>query len=315
MNIGEVWAYRSTLQGRFHPVRILDLGTKARVEFEEPKYEGERRWVPRTRLVVIWADVESHVAIEQQWRNVGADAVDKNEFRAAEVAFGELIPEQLADLRYDGYKGVADVTDIGALSVFVSLPVEQLSTRPAFVDQDGWHIPWGTTLAVARTATAMYPDKIFAYIDGLRSKFRSPLILGEDAENIVTGEEYRRSPQKVQEMYAKWDAPIISILHAWIGTDRVVERTDLDGLRRELTRVGDVANRAISALQARSKREGQSYRDELEDQLLPFDFESMLTDEQRQVALAEVREYFWRNQQSAASPQEPQQPANSYNAQ
>ena len=101
-------------------------------------------------------------------------------------------------------------------------------------------------------------------------------------------------------MYAKWDAPIISILHAWIGTDRVIERTDLDGLRRELTRVGDVANRAISALQARSKREGQSYRDELEDQLLPFNFESMLTDEQRQVALAEVREYFWRKQSPQA---------------
>jgi hypothetical protein len=160
-------------------------------------------------------------------------------------------------------------------------------------------------MAVARTATAMYPDKIFAYIDRLRSKYRSPLVLGEDAEDIVTGREYRRSPQKVQEMYAKWDAPIISVLQAWIGTDRVVERTDLDGLRRELTRVGDVANRAISALQARSKREGQSYRDELEDQLLPFDFESMLTDEQRQIALAEVREYFWRNQQSAANPQEP----------
>jgi hypothetical protein len=141
MNIGEVWAYRSTLRGRFHPVRILDLGTKARVEFEEPKYEGERRWVPRTRLEVIWADVESYVAIEQQWRNVGVDAVDENEFRAAEVAFDKLVPEQVADLRYDGYKGVANVPDIDALSVFVSIPVEQLSTGPAFADQDGWHIP------------------------------------------------------------------------------------------------------------------------------------------------------------------------------
>ena len=197
MNIGELWAYRSTPRGRFHPVRILDLGKKARVEFEEPKYEGERRWVPRTRLEVIWADVESHNAIEQRWQNVGADAVDNNEFRAAEVAFSELIPEQVADLRYDGYKGVADVPDIGALSVFVSLPVEQLSARPAFADQDGWHIPWGTTMAVARTATAMYPDKIFAYIDRLRSKYRNPLILGEDAEDIVTGREYRRSPQRV----------------------------------------------------------------------------------------------------------------------
>jgi hypothetical protein len=185
MNIREVWAYRSTLQGRFHPVRILDLAIKARVEFAEPKYEGERRWAPRTRLEAIWADVESHVAIEQQWRNVGADAVDRNGFGAAEVAVVELIPEQLVDLRYDGYKGLADAPDIGALSVFASLPVEQLSTRPAFADQDGWHIPWGTMMAVARTVTAMYPNTIFAHIGRLRSKYRSPLMLGEEAERDV----------------------------------------------------------------------------------------------------------------------------------
>jgi hypothetical protein len=312
MNVGEVWAYRSSPQGRFHPVQILDLGKKARVEFEEPSFEGERRWVPRSRLEVLWAGVDAYLEIEQRWEHVADDPVDGDEFRAAEVVFGELIPEEVADLRYDGYKGVVDVPDLGALSLMVKIPEEQLSALPAFIDQDGWHIPWGTTMAVARTAAAMYPDKIFAYIDRLRSKYRGPLVLGEDAENIITGEEYRRSPQKVQEMYAKWEAPLVSILQAWIGEDRVVERADLDGLRRELTRVGDVASRAISALQARSKREGQSYRIELEDQLLPFDFETMLNDEQRQVALAEVRTYFWRNQQSAASPQQPHDGADSH---
>jgi hypothetical protein len=130
----------------------------------------------------------------------------------------------------------------------------------------------------------------------LQTKYRSALILGEDAEDIITGREYRRPPEKVQQMYAKYEAPLVSILEAWIGKERVAERADIAGLQRELTRVAGVADRAITALQARSMREGQGYRDELEDQLRPFDFEMMLDDRQRQAALAEVRDYFWRNQ-------------------
>jgi hypothetical protein len=305
MDVEEVWAYRSSRKGLLHPVRILDLGVKARIEFEEMAYEGRRQWVPRSHLRVLWSGVDAYVEDEARWEAVDGDDVDPDEYLAAEVVFEELVPSVLAELRTDGYKGVADVSDMAALSRFAGLSVDILESLPAFEDVDGWHMPWGTTEAVARTVAGKYPDRLLIYIETLQSKYRSALILGEDAEDIITGREYRRPPEKVQQMYAKYEAPLVSILEAWIGKERVAERADIAGLQRELTRVAGVADRAITALQARSMREGQGYRDELEDQLRPFDFEMMLDDRQRQRALAEVREYFWRNQQSALSPQQP----------
>lgn len=73
MDVGEKWAYRSSRRGRFHPVVILSIGTKARIEFEEDSYEGERRWVPRSRLEVPWDELAAHQELEDQGRSVAAD--------------------------------------------------------------------------------------------------------------------------------------------------------------------------------------------------------------------------------------------------
>jgi hypothetical protein len=296
MDVGEKWAYRSSRQGRFHPVVILSIGTKARIEFEEDSYEGERRWVPRSRLEVPWDEVAAHQELEDQWRSVAADEVDDAEYLAAEVVFWKVITERIAELRTDGFKGVADVGDIQSLATFLGSSPAALEAAPAFQDRDGWHIPWSTTLAVARMAAARFPEPLYAHLEALRNRYRSPLVLGEDSRNLITGQEYRRSPEQVRAMYERHDAPVVSVLEAWIGVERVAERADLEGLRRELTRVAGIADRAITALQARSKREGQAFRDELEDQLRPFDFEMRLNDRERQAALGEVRDYFWRSQ-------------------
>ena len=304
MEIGQTWAYRSSNKGRFHSVRILAIGHKVRVEFEELRYEGERRWVPQSRLEVPWTDVDAYLEAEARWNDVEGDDVDDHEYRAAEVVFLELVPDNIAELRTDGYKGVADVPAIEAFAALLQVDVHVLCTPPSFRDEDGWHLPWPTTLAMARTACERYPDKIYADVEGLQERYRRPLVLGEDATDIVTDEDYRRPPEKVQAIYAKYELPIVSILRAWIGEERSAERVDVAGLARELSRVAGIADRAITALQARSKREGQGYRDELEDQLRPFDFGTWLDDGERRAALADVQRYFWRHQQSAGSPQE-----------
>jgi hypothetical protein len=151
MDVEEVWAYRSSKKGALHPVRILNLGVKTRIEFEEMAYEDKRQWVPRSHLRVLWSGASAYLEEEARWEAVDSDDVNPDEYRAAEVVFDELVPPVLAELRTDGYKGVADVPDIAALSGFAGLSVDVLKSLPAFEDVDGLHMPWGTAEAVART--------------------------------------------------------------------------------------------------------------------------------------------------------------------
>jgi hypothetical protein len=258
--VGETYGYRARSVDELVPVRVLREGAKkpprVLVRFEDPAMEGREEWVPPGRLKVYWSDVDAFRAEEARWNAVGALSPyqDSAEVNAAEQACELLIDDDVAGF---GYKDAHLVVhDVAALAALAGVDEAFVASHPAGfnVDDDGpLIVPWPLALEIVKKVLGRNPEPVLSKVGQEEAQARYEAIHGERFASAGRNRhEYYippdRSAQYDQE--SAWGAPKRALLREWAGAatgrwDELVE------LRKEIKRVGDVAEDAIAVLRRR----------------------------------------------------------------
>lgn len=255
--VGEVYGYRARSVDDLVPVKVLKEGTRkpARllIRFEDPAMEAREEWVPPARLKVHWDDVDAFRTEETRWKAVAALSPyqDSAEVHAAEQACELLIPDDVAGFGYKDPHLV--VEDIAALAQLAGVEEAFLSSHPAgfMVDSDGpLIVPWPIALKIVEQALARNPEPVLSKVGQEKANARYEAIHGHRfASTGRNRQEYFIPPEKCAEydQESAWGAPKRALLLEWAGSasDRWDELVEL---RKEIKRVGDVAEAAIAVL-------------------------------------------------------------------
>jgi hypothetical protein len=252
--VGGVFAYRARSVDELVPVHVLKEGTKkpARVlvRFEDPAMEGREEWVPPARLKVRWDGVEAFKANEARWNAVLilAPRSGTPESYAAEEAGDLLIPDSVGSL----WRGYLRVKDVPTLINLAGIDEGILTSHAAaFADQDdSLIVPWPVAIEIVKALLARNADPVLAVVFKEEAEARYEAVYGQHYS-------YKNHDRYIEpEDCAKYDnessygAPKRALLREWAGV-RAERWDELIELRKEIKRVGDVAEKAIRELRQR----------------------------------------------------------------
>lgn len=257
MEPGQSWAYRKSGGDPLVEVRVVREGThkpaRVLVRFVAEEFEGREEWVPPARLKVPWSGVDKFRAREERWERVSALGPNRDDPRdlAASEIFDEYVDPELATINYRGRSSIS-ITRPEALASRLGLPLEQLTNYPeAFVEDGAVVAPWPATEIIARAVAEQHGEQILHRVAEEERKARYEAIHG----GYISGRRGRGqgsyiSPEICAEVDQQHSAPVRAVLRQWCGAENVERFDELVELRKEIKRVGDVAQRAIDALRA-----------------------------------------------------------------
>lgn len=254
-SVGEVWAYRARAIDELAPVQVLKMGTKSPprllIRFEDPGMEGREDWVPPARLKVLWSQVDGFRAEEARWAAVAALSPyqESPEVEAAAEACELLVDEEVAGFGYkDAHLVVHDVAGLAGLA-----GVEEgfVTAHPAgfAVDDDGPIIvPWPVAVEIIKKVIRRNPNPVLAEVTKGEAKARYEAIHGHHFSSVGRNRhDYYTPPERCVEFDNEYYAPRRALLRQWAG-DTAERWDELIELRKEIKRVGEVAEGAIAAL-------------------------------------------------------------------
>lgn len=255
MEPDEVWAYRARAVDDLTPVRVLRHGTKkpARVlvHFEDPSMEGREEWVPPARLKVPWDEADAYLAREAQWAAVLALAGprDSPEVDAACEVFGLLVDPLIADPDWRGTH--IRISDVSQLAQLCGIPPTDLTADPVGFSGDSEYIAsWPLVLKIARALAAQHASRVLSYVAQKERKYQHEAIHGRQypGRNGIY-----LDPDLVREFDEEHGAPRRALLRQWCGHEAEARHDELIELRKEIRRVGTIAERAITELRSAGK--------------------------------------------------------------
>ncbi|MGD1255349.1 hypothetical protein ACKUT9_13995 [Mycobacterium seoulense] len=268
--VGESWAYRARQVDDVVEVEVVKLGTqrpaRVLVRFVDERFEGRQEWVPPARLKVRWTAVDAFRQQEARWNRiydlgVGFDDPDGS---AAEQVFEALIGNDIARMEYRE-AGACRVTDSGRLAELTGLePHVWAHCSDGFQQGEDFVVPWPITQKIAAAVARNNPTPL---LDSVRNEEN------EARYHAIHGHRYRgrgANPDHVipADICIKVDnehgKPRRAILRRWCGAEAVDRYDELAELRKEIHRVGQVAEAAIDALgRAGRKQEAEQLAREL----------------------------------------------------
>lgn len=255
MEPGESWAYRARQIDPLVEVSVVRLGTqkpaRVLVRFVDDEFEGREDWVPPARLKILWNEVDEYRAREERWDRIYATGLDLDDPRedAAEEVLELLIDDEVASI---GYRrgGAISISQPQVLADQLGLQVEQLTGHPDSYIEDGVVIaPWEITELVVRTAAEKSPEPIRQRVWEGEQKARYEAIHGGYL-SASRGTDMYVSAEHSIEFDNDYRKPQRKVLRSWCRIEAVERFDELVELRKEIKRVGDVAQRAITALPA-----------------------------------------------------------------
>lgn len=255
MEPGELWAYRARQVDPLVEVTVVRLGTqkpaRVLVRFVDEEFEGREEWVPPARLKTLWAYVDAFRGREARWDaliDLGLPRDDPREY-AAEHVFLEHISESQAWFGY-GREGCAvHLVDPAALAGSLGLDLRQLTGHPAsFVEEDVLIAPWPVAEGVCKAAAHKHATAILVHVESEERQAQNEAIHGRYSRSRRGDDDYYFDGQAAREMDLEFNKPIRDVLRSWCGVGAVERFDELVELRKEIKRVGDLAQRAIDAL-------------------------------------------------------------------
>ncbi|NKT05212.1 hypothetical protein GS485_11295 [Rhodococcus hoagii] len=230
--------------GTQKPARVL-------VRFVDESFEGREEWVPPARLKVVWADVDEYRDREARWvaiREAGTDR-DDPKLQAAESAIEILLEDEGVEMGY-GESGSIRISDPSRLAAATGLDLDSLVGHPlCFVDDAVTVAPWEIAELIARTAVRHDPVPVLEYIESEERRARYEAIHGR-WRGPVRGPRDYMEPQRCVEFDETYRKPERETLRKWCGGEAGERFDELLELRKEIRRVGAVAQDAINALVA-----------------------------------------------------------------
>jgi hypothetical protein len=260
--LGECWAYRARQVDDLVPVEVLKIGTQrpARVliQFLDDKFEGRQEWVPPARLKVRWDNVVAFRDREDRWERVwdiGVGLDDPGEDAARQV-FDALVDR---DLVHIGYRegGACRVGDPARLAEITGLsPETWTECHEAFQEDGELVLPWPITERIAAALAQQNPRPLLDAALEEEHRCRHRAIHGQVYPGRGGKAASTISPEICRDVDDKYVRPRIAIVRRWCGADAVDRYDELAELRKEIHRVGHVAEEAISAL----RQAGQGWK-------------------------------------------------------
>lgn len=254
MEPGESWAYRARQVDDLVEVKVLRLGTqrpaRVLVRFVDDAFEGREEWVPPARLKVLWDDVAEYRAREERWDRIIEAGLPLDDSRedAAETVLEILFDRHEVSI---GYReaGAIHINDPGRFASRLGLDVAQLVDHPlAFVEDEELIAPWPVTELVVTTASRKNPTPVLEYIANEERKAAHEAIHGHWSGSPRRGHYFE--PEICVKLENEHYRPRREIMRAWCGPDAAERFDELVELRKEIRRVGDIAQAAVDALHA-----------------------------------------------------------------
>lgn len=250
----EVWAYKAPGKDPLTPVRVVRHGSRKPprilIAFEDDAMEGHTEWVPPGRLKVPWEEVDSYLADLARWQAV-RELWPPNggyEVLAAEDVFELLVPMAVASLSNYCF----EIRDAPALARLTGLPVEDLTDHEVSFEFDGALIaPWPVMLAVVKALCQQMPGRVLAEVDKEERKLQDELIHGFSWTRMREDRDVEREVAIVRETDEEGWRQSREVRRQWSGAEAVARWDELTELRKEIQRVGDVAEEAIETLRRR----------------------------------------------------------------
>jgi len=258
MEPGEVWGYRARRVDRLVPVRVVRRGAnrsaRVLVRFEDPVMEGKEDWVPPARLKVLWDAVEAFEAREATWGALYALSPDDDvaeTWAANDVFDTALSGEETASLHWKYF--YLEISDLPALAAKSGLPAEDFTGDPVGFEDDGkLVVSWPVALRAAQALARRDPRSILTLVDKEEREYQHRAIHGycSSGSRPVWFE-----PEWVRECDSEsYHRPKRELLRARCGATASARWDELEELRKEIKRVGDVAERAIGTLRAAGQK-------------------------------------------------------------
>jgi hypothetical protein len=303
MEIGERWAYRPQTTGKFHEVKILAFGLKRppriRIQFIEDEWEDEKRWVPPARLEVPWAGVDGLIEYNAAIKRLTSyyEASEAEQAAMERVFFTLIDLERVADDVRRRPDGATRIYDLDALADQTGIPASDFTNHPDVLrDRDGsLLVPWPLTLRIAKAVAERQPEPLMKWIRKQEELIKIESVTGHEAPAWITGESFHVTGERLLEYYESTTRPQIECLMVWIGAGEPWKGRDLEEARAELSRVGDIALRAVFELKRlRSNRNADALLQELLDPLsVEVRQTGYITTRERDQMLKRATRYRW----------------------
>jgi hypothetical protein len=241
-------------------VTVIRLGTqrpaRVQVRFTGEAFEGRQEWVPPARLKSRWDHVEEFRAREARWDRIHAAGLPLDDPR--EDAAQTVIELLLADDEVVvGYResGAIRLRDPAAVAAKLGLDLGQLTGHPiAFTENEVLIAPWEVTELIVTTAACRNPQPVLDHVAREEREARREAIHGRWYPGGRGREAWHVEPGHCAETDNEYSRPRRELLRTWCGAQATDRFDELTELRKEVRRVGEVAQSAISALHAAGRQ-------------------------------------------------------------
>lgn len=265
LEVGQCWAYRQKQTEPVTRVEVLRLGTakplRVQIRFVEDKFEGRQEWVPPSRLKVLWEDVDGWRLNEQRWSGVrkACDYVRDSPEDNALMMVRDYLPDWDLGTTHYNDDGIMIIPDVAAIAADLDLDSDFISGDPvSFVDDEGdLIVPWRITRVIMERLVRKYADIVLPKVEAAEQKARKDNRWGYVSGGCFIDAE---TCAEVDKEYA----PARELIRQWCGADAQERYDELTALRVEVVRLGNLVERAISAVRtAGNLREADALEREL----------------------------------------------------
>jgi hypothetical protein len=251
--VGEFWAYRARRIDEVVQVEVVKLGTQRRprvlVRWVDESFEGRQEWVPPTRLKVRWDAVAAFREHEARWDLIDALGIgDEPVYRAAEEVFYAVIDGAVARMDYREC-GAGRITDSGRLAELTGLDPAVWSQCPqAFAEGADLVVPWPVTLEIVIAAALRNPSPILEIVSSGEAKAQYEAVHGHWYRGYGSRPDHTVPADICIQVDNEHGKPVRALLRQWCGDTAVARFDELAELRKEIHRVGQIAESAIELL-------------------------------------------------------------------
>jgi hypothetical protein len=240
---------------------VTKVGTskpeRFKVLYVEDDFEGRTEWVSRAKLQCPWPVAGEWLAARGAWTAAAADEPPPDdESEAVDRILDFLLPRTIARREHlSSRRGLVTIVRPDLLADLAHVPVNQVVTSGWWHDQV-CTVPWTTTLALCENLVRANRSRVVSWLRGLESASVHGRTHGD-----YTGQREHRvfiPPGVFGENYDDYEREMFELLQGWLGLDLASREYELAATRRELDRVLEIAQSAVSALRA-SGQEKQAW--------------------------------------------------------
>lgn len=257
MNADQIWAYRARARDADCPVeraKYLEPAPKGRkclVRFLDR--EGREEWVPRERLIVLWDEREGWLEEERRMVavvEVSAHAYETPQFDAVSslLSDGEFLDG--VELGYTRQECcTVQIPDLAAVCGRLGMDPDELRREPlAFLTDDGRFVgPWSLAVKIAKRVAELNAEAVMQMVMDEEERIELESVHGWTYTVGREREERWVPPERLKDHHTKRLVEL-NIVREWCGRE-IIERLDeLEALRAEVQRLGQLVERAIVEL-------------------------------------------------------------------